>query len=129
MTAERAKVRIDGGVRNAARKEEKHSHWCSQTHFGERLHFILETRPEWWVYAIFGQATKESDSRLTLEYGGDDFFIGSKGKEGTKFGMSKEQTRNHVNDIEWFYMVSQTRSYAAGTVWLGVPSGRGWMFG
>ena len=84
------------------------------------------------MYAIFRQATKESDSRLTLEYGGDDFFIGSKGKEGTKFRMSKEQTRNHVNDIEWFYMVSQTRSYAAGDGVVGCAFGSGvdvWLSG
>lgn len=71
----------------------------------QRLQFILQSRPEWWVYAIFWQATKDSDSRLKLEYG-DGYFRGKEEKE-------EEQTRN-VNDIEWFYRMSQTRSYVAG---------------
>ncbi|KAK8468316.1 hypothetical protein PHAVU_006G011220 [Phaseolus vulgaris] len=97
----------------------------------QRLQFILQTRPEWWVYAIFWQATKESDSRLTLEYG-DGFYMGSKGREGTEVRMSEEQTRNHVNDIEWFYRVSQTRSYAAGDGVVGCAFGSGvdvWLSG
>ncbi|CAJ1965240.1 unnamed protein product [Sphenostylis stenocarpa] len=78
----------------------------------QRLQFILQSRPEWWVYAIFWQATKDSDSRFTLEYGGG-FFRGAKGREEREHSMLEEQRRN-VNDIEWFYRVSQTRSYAAG---------------
>jgi len=97
----------------------------------QRLQFILQSRPEWWVYAIFWQATKDSDSRLTLEYG-DGFFMGAKGREGTEVRMSEEQARNHVNDIEWFYRVSQTRSYAAGDGVVGCAYGSGvdvWLSG
>lgn len=97
----------------------------------QRLQFILQSRQEWWVYAIFWQATKDSDSRDTLEYG-DGFFMGTKGREGTEVRMPEEQTRNHVNDIEWFYRVSQTRSYAAGDGVVGCAFGSGvdvWLSG
>ncbi|QCD90046.1 transcription factor MYC2 [Vigna unguiculata] len=59
----------------------------------QRLQFILQSRQEWWVYAIFWQATKDSDSRDTLEYG-DGFFMGTKGREGTEVRMPEEQTRH-----------------------------------
>ncbi|XP_014517245.1 transcription factor MYC2-like [Vigna radiata var. radiata] len=97
----------------------------------QRLQFILQNCHERWVYAIFWQATKDSDSRLTLEYG-DGLFMGGKGREGTEVRMSEEQTRNHVNDIEWFYRVSQTRSYAAGDGVVGCAFGSGvdvWLSG
>ncbi|KAK7393845.1 hypothetical protein VNO78_22409 [Psophocarpus tetragonolobus] len=67
----------------------------------QRLQFIVQSRAEWWVYAIFWQARKDSDSRMTLEYG-EGYFRG------------KEEQRMSVNDMEWFYRVSQTRSYVAG---------------
>ncbi|TKY47950.1 Transcription factor bHLH14 [Spatholobus suberectus] len=78
----------------------------------QRLQFLVQSRPEWWVYAIFWHATKDGDSPLTLEYG-DGYFRGTKGKEEKEISMSGEQTRN-LTDIEWFYRVSQTRSYVAG---------------
>ncbi|XP_020205460.1 transcription factor MYC4 [Cajanus cajan] len=68
----------------------------------QRLQFLLQSRPEWWVYAIFWKATKDSDSRLTLEYG-DGYFR-----------KEEKETRNVNHNMEWFYRLSQTRSYVAG---------------
>ncbi|KAL2327115.1 hypothetical protein Fmac_020542 [Flemingia macrophylla] len=69
----------------------------------QRLQFLLQSRSEWWVYAIFWKATKDSsDSGFTLEYGGG------------YFRKEEKETRNVNDNMERFYRVSQTRSYVAG---------------
>ncbi|KAK7306843.1 hypothetical protein VNO77_44803 [Canavalia gladiata] len=80
----------------------------------QRLQFILHNRPEWWVYSIFWQASKHgnSNSGLTLEWG-DGYFQGGKAEEENEISLLEESTRD-VNDIQWFYTVSQTRSFGAG---------------
>ncbi|KAK7316505.1 hypothetical protein RJT34_00012 [Clitoria ternatea] len=65
----------------------------------QRLQFILQNRPEWWVYAIFWQASDKDHA--TLEWG-DGYFRGG------------NVTESDVSDMEWFYTVSQTRSFGAG---------------
>lgn len=69
----------------------------------QRLQIILQNRPEWWVYAIFWQATRDnSNSSVSLQWGGG-YFHGTKAK-----------AREERESIEWFYTVSQTRSFSSG---------------
>ncbi|CAK9169304.1 unnamed protein product [Ilex paraguariensis] len=113
----------------------------------QRLQFILQRRPEWWVYAIFWHASKESNDHFVLSWG-DGHFRGTKdlvSNAGTgnghydqpKFGLDLESKKvakginslfndNYnvdgnvsVSDPEWFYMVSMTRSFLAGDDILG----------
>ncbi|XP_027345915.1 transcription factor MYC3-like [Abrus precatorius] len=75
----------------------------------QRLQFVLQNRPEWWVYAIYWRASKDGNSSLALEWG-DGYFRGENGKED-KETITLEDTE--MNDVEWFYTVSQTRSFGA----------------
>lgn len=51
------------------------------------LQFLVQTRPEWWVYAIFWKAARDHDGRLLLAWG-DGHFRGNKDVEK----MKKTQT-------------------------------------
>ncbi|KAL5551526.1 hypothetical protein UlMin_001702 [Ulmus minor] len=110
----------------------------------QRLEFIVQNRPEWWVYSIFWQAYKDNNGGLALTWG-DGHFRGNK-KAATKCGDKDEQilfgshdserrkkycrdvdslfreeisvdnmVDGDVTDIGWFYTVSVTRSFVAGT--------------
>ncbi|BBH03535.1 Basic helix-loop-helix DNA-binding family protein [Prunus dulcis] len=39
----------------------------------QRLQFIVQNRPEWWVYAIFWQASKDSNDQISLSWAGGHF--------------------------------------------------------
>ncbi|KAA8526088.1 hypothetical protein F0562_007812 [Nyssa sinensis] len=113
----------------------------------QRLQFIVKSRPEWWVYAIFWQASKDSSDRFVLSWG-DGHFRGTKdfaskasnGNGQVKFGLDLEKKKvargiqalfsdnssdidglvdGEVTDSEWFYMVSVTRSFVDGDDILG----------
>nr|ADK91082.1 LMYC2 [Hevea brasiliensis] len=125
----------------------------------QRLQFILQSRPEWWVYAIFWQASKDATGRLVLSWG-DGHFRGTKEfaakacnkQNQPKFGFNLE--RKVINkesqtlftddmdmdrlpdvdviDYEWFYTVSVTRSFAIDDGILGRTFGSGafiWLTG
>ncbi|KAF2298058.1 hypothetical protein P3X46_016888 [Hevea brasiliensis] len=125
----------------------------------QRLQFILQSRPEWWVYAIFWQASKDATGRLVLSWG-DGHFRGTKefaakacnklnqpkfgfnlerkmiNKESpTIFGDDMDMDRLadvEVIDYEWFYTVSVTRSFAVEDGILGRAFGSGafiWLTG
>ncbi|KAA8525713.1 hypothetical protein F0562_007568 [Nyssa sinensis] len=108
----------------------------------QRLQFIIQNRPEWWVYAIFWQATKDTHDRFLLSWG-DGHFRGTKGLASKasngntqpRFGFDLERKKvargiqalfsdnpsdvaglvdGEVTDSEWFFMVSVTRSFVAG---------------
>ncbi|KAF8379937.1 hypothetical protein HHK36_027402 [Tetracentron sinense] len=107
----------------------------------QRLQFIVQSRSEWWAYAIFWQQSSDDNGRLLLAWG-DGHFRGSKDMSSKpnqpKFGLGL--VRHNVmkgfqalinenpeidgpldadfTDAEWFYVVSLTRSFAAGD---GVP--------
>ncbi|XP_021816617.1 transcription factor MYC2-like [Prunus avium] len=39
----------------------------------QRLQFIVQNRPEWWVYSIFWQASKDSSGQVALSWAGGHF--------------------------------------------------------
>uniref|UniRef100_A0A5B7A0Z7 Transcription factor n=1 Tax=Davidia involucrata TaxID=16924 RepID=A0A5B7A0Z7_DAVIN len=106
----------------------------------QRLQFMVKSRPEWWVYAIFWQASKDSSDRFVLSWGDGHFRgtkdLASKASNGQlKFGFDLEKKKvargiqalfsdnssdidglvdGEVTDSEWFYMVSVTRSFVDG---------------
>ncbi|KAL8090715.1 transcription factor bHLH14-like [Apium graveolens] len=122
----------------------------------QRLQFIVQSRPEWWMYYIFWQTSKDSTTdRLVLSWG-DGHFRGNKDfmlkgnsniglgpqdhpqqpqQPHPKFGFELERRKvakgiqslftdslpgidgvveADFPDSEWFFMVSVTRSFAAG---------------
>jgi len=105
------------------------------------LQFILQSRPEWWVYAIFWRTSKDSDGRVVFSWG-DGHFRGTK-EAGVASKAEEQQPKRkaitkgfqalfdedmdvdrlvldgHVTDSEWFYTVSVTRSFALGDGVLG----------
>ncbi|TYH40951.1 hypothetical protein ES332_D12G283100v1 [Gossypium tomentosum] len=119
----------------------------------QRLHFIVQSRPEWWVYSIFWQASRDVDGRVVLSWG-DGYFRGTRDGTGksinrlspSKLGSSFERKRSgkdqvqayfnevmdvdrmvdgDVTDYEWYYTVSMTRSFAVGDGILGKAFGSG----
>ncbi|KAL1828184.1 hypothetical protein DCAR_0207379 [Daucus carota subsp. sativus] len=108
----------------------------------QRLQFILQNRPEWWMYYIFWQTSKDNATdRLVLSWG-DGQFRGSKDSmlkptNASNVGFELEQRKvakgiqslftdtitsgvdgvvvdTEFPDSEWFFMVSATRSFLAG---------------
>nr|UYR58237.1 bHLH27 transcription factor [Panax quinquefolius] len=120
----------------------------------QRLQFIVQSRPEWWMYYIFWQTSKDSTTdRLVLSWG-DGHFRGTKdfmlkaASSNIGLGQQDQQQQQHPKfgfelerrkvakgiqslfsetlpgidgvveadfpDSEWFFMVSVTRSFAAG---------------
>lgn len=54
----------------------------------QRLQLIIQSRSEWWVYAIFWQATKDSNDQLILSWADGQF-------RGTKQFVSKLASNGH----------------------------------
>ncbi|XWS61523.1 hypothetical protein CRYUN_Cryun07bG0132500 [Craigia yunnanensis] len=116
----------------------------------QRLQFIVQSRPEWWVYSIFWQASRDAHGHLVLSWA-DGYFRGTrdfKGKSSNKlsqakFGSNFERKRSDqevqalfneemdmdrmvdgdVTDYEWYYTVSITRSFTIGDGILGKAFG------
>ncbi|XAR55191.1 hypothetical protein NMG60_11030614 [Bertholletia excelsa] len=113
----------------------------------ERLQFTVQSQSQWWVYAIYWQATKDSNNRFLLSWG-DGHFRGTKelvskvasnGLDQPKSGLDlgkRKVTRGmqalfgdnsdidslvdgEVTDPEWFYLVSVTRTFVDGDDILG----------
>nr|GLL27505.1 transcription factor bHLH14-like [Ipomoea trifida] len=87
----------------------------------KRIQFFLHNRPEWWVYAIFWQATKGGHGRVVLSWG-DGHFRGTKGVGPSRSNPLQLQNKfegeglvegNVTEYAEWYYMVSMTKSFAA----------------
>ncbi|KAL6005709.1 hypothetical protein ACLOJK_006280 [Asimina triloba] len=100
------------------------------------LQFIIQSRPEWWVYAIFWQKSRDQDGRPVLAWG-DGHFRGARDSERMKMTQCPAERKKvlrelqamtemensmldggDVTDAEWFYVVSLTRSFGCGD---GVP--------
>ncbi|GLU17591.1 hypothetical protein SLE2022_339520 [Rubroshorea leprosula] len=111
----------------------------------QRLQFIIQSRPEWWVYSIFWQA---SNDRLVLSWG-DGYFRGTRDLTSKATNRFSTQSRigfdleirkrsfkdiqspfaeemdmgrvidGDVTDYEWYYTVSITRSFSVGDGILG----------
>ncbi|KAM1025307.1 hypothetical protein ACFX2I_038389 [Malus domestica] len=124
--------------------EEINSSWSSYN-FGQensltlqRLQFIIQNRPEWWVYSIFWQASKDSNGLVYLSWAGGHFRstrdLASKRSYNKandfdiverKKGIRKEVEAlfyehmdldgGDVTDAEWFYFytASLTQSFTA----------------
>ncbi|OMO79869.1 hypothetical protein CCACVL1_13344 [Corchorus capsularis] len=120
----------------------------------QRLQFIVQSRPEWWVYSIFWQASRDAHGHLVLSWG-DGYFRGTtrdfSGKSVNKLIQPKpkrsgkdlptslfneemdiQMDGGDVTDYEWYYTVSMTRSFAIGDGILGRAFGSGsyvWLSG
>ncbi|KAF5186294.1 Transcription factor myc4 [Thalictrum thalictroides] len=102
----------------------------------KRLHFFIQSRPEQWAYSIFWQKEEEQNGGVVLAWGDGHFkanneVVVSKQPTHDKLGLGLERKRSlqgilcdsnlegdesmeDVTDLEWFYMVSMTRSFAIG---------------
>ncbi|KAF8028028.1 hypothetical protein BT93_E0825 [Corymbia citriodora subsp. variegata] len=97
------------------------------------LHFLLQIRPDDWVYSIFWQPSRDDHGCLVLTWG-DGQFRGTKDLApnysanqrvskalGTPAGadfspssnINTKLVRNQVSDLERYYMASVTRSYSS----------------
>ncbi|KAM1117270.1 hypothetical protein ACFX19_007787 [Malus domestica] len=47
--------------------------FCQETTFQQRLQFIVQNVPEWWVYSIFWRASKDSSDQVSLSWAGGHF--------------------------------------------------------
>lgn len=76
----------------------------------QRLQLVLQNRSECWVYAIFWQPSKHTttNSPVTLVWG-EGYFRG--GKDEITTSILEDPTSDVIKDIEWFYTLSQTRSF------------------
>ncbi|KAM1128569.1 hypothetical protein ACFX15_037826 [Malus domestica] len=78
--------------------EEINSSWSSYN-FGQensltlqRLQFIIQNRPEWWVYSIFWQASKDSNGLVYLSWAGGHF-------RSTR-DLASKRSYNKANDFD-----------------------------
>ena len=62
-------------------------HEAASSSLQQQLQFILQTRPEWWVYSIFWQASKDSNCRVALSWGDGQF-------RGTREFVSKASNKD-----------------------------------
>ncbi|KAH1240705.1 hypothetical protein AAZX31_07G050100 [Glycine max] len=84
----------------------------------QKLQFLLQSQPDWWVYAIFWQASHDDNGNLYLSFG-EGHFQGTKETSPKsltiptkKFMRAPTNDTNNINDAEWFYVVSLTRTFA-----------------
>ncbi|KAI3756307.1 hypothetical protein L1987_56127 [Smallanthus sonchifolius] len=77
-----------------------------QSSIQTRLGLILQNRPERWLYAIFWQASKDTDGRLVLLWA-DGYFPGTNDHD-TLFGY------DDVCDTRWLIMSSVAMCFLAG---------------
>ncbi|KAE8727334.1 Transcription factor MYC2 [Hibiscus syriacus] len=123
----------------------------------QRLQFIVQKRPEWWVYSIFWQASRGAQGHVVLSWG-DGYFRGTRdftGKSSNKIIQQRKGSGKEVQDFfneldmdrmvdgagdgdgdltdyEWFYTVSMTQSFAVGGGIIGKAFGSGlhiWLCG
>ncbi|XP_060211012.1 transcription factor MYC2-like [Lycium barbarum] len=68
----------------------------------KRLQYIIHSRQEWWVYAIFWQASKDANGRLVFSWG-DGHLRGAKDSASAKVRM----------DTDMFYAVSAQECFVS----------------
>ncbi|KAK4728960.1 hypothetical protein R3W88_021948 [Solanum pinnatisectum] len=76
----------------------------------KRLHYIIHNRQEWWVYAIFWQASKDTNGRLIFSWGDGDF------RDTNDLALAKVHIANadsNVSDMEMFYAVSAPNCFVS----------------
>ncbi|KAL5699207.1 hypothetical protein ACHQM5_030143 [Ranunculus cassubicifolius] len=83
----------------------------------ERLQSLVQSRPEIWAYIIFWRKTQDLNGAMVLSWG-DGHFLGHNDDAISKPNINKKPlggcSIEGVTDLEWFYMVSLTRSFAGG---------------
>ncbi|PQM40925.1 transcription factor bHLH14-like isoform X1 [Prunus yedoensis var. nudiflora] len=65
--------------------------------FQQRLQFIFHNRPEWWVYSIFWQPSKDSNDQVSLSWAAGDFRVNS----DLASKRSNKVTNNHQPKFEF----------------------------
>ncbi|XVE58158.1 hypothetical protein DITRI_Ditri04bG0148000 [Diplodiscus trichospermus] len=83
----------------------------------QRLQYIVQSRPEWWIYSIFWQASKDAHGHLVLSWA-DGYFRGTRESAVKSIDMDR-MVDGDVTDFEWYYTVSITQSFAIGDGILG----------
>ncbi|KAK7389760.1 hypothetical protein VNO78_25053 [Psophocarpus tetragonolobus] len=76
----------------------------------QKLQFVLQSQQDWWVYAIFWQASKDENGKLYLSFG-EGHFQGPKLVSSTKKWI-KTVSKEEVKDAEWFYVMSLTQTFS-----------------
>ncbi|RWW60092.1 hypothetical protein BHE74_00032929 [Ensete ventricosum] len=80
------------------------------TELQRRLQCLLQARPEWWAYAIFWRA---SPDHRVLSFG-DGHFRGARclpDRRSRGCDAADEAGADAVDDAEWFYIMSLSRSF------------------
>ncbi|KAJ0802575.1 putative transcription factor bHLH family [Helianthus annuus] len=78
-----------------------------QSSLQTRLNFILQNRPERWLYAIFWQASKDTNGRVVLLWA-DGYFPSTSNDHDQMFGCED------VYDTRWLMMSSVSMCFLAG---------------
>ncbi|XP_049378406.1 transcription factor bHLH14-like [Solanum stenotomum] len=76
----------------------------------KRLHYIIHNRQEWWVYAIFWQASKDTNGHLIFSWGDGHF------RDTNDLALAKvhiANTDSNVSDMEMFYAVSAPNCFVS----------------
>ncbi|ONI06891.1 hypothetical protein PRUPE_5G087600 [Prunus persica] len=76
--------------------------------FQQRLQFIFQNRPEWWLYWIFWQSSKDSNDQVSLSWAAGDFRVNSdlaskrnnkvSNNHQPKFGFNKKVTSREAEE-------------------------------
>lgn len=75
----------------------------------QKLQMLIQAQPLWWAYTIFWHTSSDDNGALFLAWRDGHFHDRKK---------AKNAAASDPMDVEWFYMMSLTRSFAAGE---GVP--------
>ncbi|XP_055819543.1 transcription factor MYC1-like [Solanum dulcamara] len=74
------------------------------------LQYIIHSRQEWWVYAIFWQASKDANGRLIFSWG-DGHFRDTKDLASAKVHIANVD--NNFSDMKMFYAVSAPNCFVS----------------
>ncbi|XP_027337359.1 transcription factor bHLH14 [Abrus precatorius] len=80
----------------------------------QKLQFLLQGQPDWWVYAIFWQTTNDDNNNLILSFG-EGHFQGTRETSPKVLSTERKKIMKPIindNDAEWFYVMSLTRTFS-----------------
>ncbi|CAN6480383.1 unnamed protein product [Victoria cruziana] len=115
----------------------------------DRLQILVQTRPEWWAYALFWQASQDRAGRVVLAWGEGHYrgpreeLAGIRSRPTGALSDERQRALQHiqeliianpdidgsmdgeVTDAEWFYVLSLARtfSFSDGVVFDACASG------
>ncbi|GMJ00970.1 hypothetical protein like AT4G17880 [Hibiscus trionum] len=86
------------------------------------LQFIVQSQQTCWTYAILWQTSNDEHGRLLLSWG-DGYFQGNKDASSENISNipcldNERRNVSMISDAEWFFVMSMTRTFAAGE---GIP--------